>query len=173
MKRIYLALGVYSVLFLLVIGGLGLYVHSGGASDGVRGWHLTGGLVTAIFICFVHSTVFIHLLGTGLGVKRAIEEHALDEDAKGELYRIKMRAFPPCFASMVATIATAVLGGAALSGHPTAHLVLAIVALAANVLTLPIAVRALADNETLIARVEAALAKKVAAVAAAGVKPPV
>src|ERR1700691_1921001 len=126
MKRIYLALGVYSIVFFLVVAALGLWLHQGGGAR-FKDWHVVAGLFTAIFICFVHSLIFIHLLGTGLGIKRAIDEHKLGEGPKQDLYRFKMRAFPPAFASMLATIATAVLGGAALTGSsPTAHLVLAI-----------------------------------------------
>ncbi|MBI3723629.1 hypothetical protein HY251_06705 [bacterium] len=154
MKRIYLALAVYSTVFFLVAAGLGLELHAG-AGDTVRDWHVRGGLFAAMFLVFVHSTVFIHLLGTGLGAKRAIEEHGLPEDAKADLYRFKMRAFPPCMASMLAVIATAVLGGAALSGHATAHLVSACVALAINLAAFPIAVRQLGENEALLRRLEA------------------
>src|SRR5579871_5687845 len=125
MKRIYLALCVYGTAFFLGAAYLGWRFHSGAPGD-ARDWHIRAGLFAAMFLVFVHSLVFIHLLGTGLGAKRAIEEHGLPEDAKADLYRFKMRAFPPAMASMLAVIATAVLGGAALTGGSgTAHLVLA------------------------------------------------
>src|SRR5947209_1742251 len=125
MKRIYLALGIYSTIFFVAVAVLGVRLHD--TQDPTwRDWHVRGGLFVAIFICFVHSTVFIHLLGTGLGMKRAMEEHKLPTDARAELYRFKMRAFPPAFASMVATIVTAVLGGLALTAHePVPHVVAA------------------------------------------------
>ena len=158
MKRIYLALGVYSTIFFLGAMFLGLELHWTGG-EAWKSWHLRVGLFVAIFVCFVHSLVFIHLLGTGLGVKRAIEEHKLDESTKSLLHRFKMRAFPPAFGSMVATIATAVLGGATLTGSsPTAHLVLAVIALVANVVTFPWVVKQLGENERVLRAVEQQLA---------------
>jgi FtsH-binding integral membrane protein len=155
MRRIYLALGIYSMIFFAIAAGLGLQLHSTQAETW-KEWHIRAGLFVAIFICFVHSLVFIHLLGTGLGIKRAIEEHHLPEDAKAELYRFKMRSFPPAFGSMVATIVTAILGGAALQpgGSPTLHLAFAGVALVANLLTFPVVVRQLGLNEAVLRRCE-------------------
>jgi len=164
MKRIYLALAVYSTLFFVGTIALGLALHATG-SETWKFWHLRVGLFVAIFICFVHSLIFIHLLGTGLGIKRAIDEHKLGEGPKQDLYRFKMRAFPPAMASMLATIATAVLGGAALTGSSaTPHLVLAIVALVANVLTFPWVVKQLGENERVLREVEKELAASVDAV---------
>jgi hypothetical protein len=164
-KRIYLALAIYSTVFFLAAAYMGLRLHET-QLDSWKWWHLRAGLFVAIFICFVHSLVFIHLLGTGLGIKRAIDEHKLPEGAKADIYRFKMRAFPPAFASMVATIVTAVLGGAALTGgSPTAHLVLSIVALVVNLVTFPWVVRQLASNEATLREVEKALAAKTQEVA--------
>jgi hypothetical protein len=166
MKRIYLALGVYSMVFFLAAAFLGWKLHET-QDPGWKSWHLQGGLFVAIFVCFVHSLIFIHLLGTGLGMKRAIDENGLPDDAKADLYRFKMRAFPPAFASMAATIATAVAGGVALNGGGvTGHAVLAAVALAANLATFPIVVRQLGENEVVLRRVEALLAARTSEVAA-------
>ncbi len=160
MKRIYLALAVYSTLFFVAAAYMGLKLHETQDADW-KWWHLRAGLFVAIFICFVHSLIFIHLLGTGLGMKRAIEEHKLREETKADLYRFKMRSFPPAFASMVCTIATAVLGGAALTGgSPTAHLVLSVIALLVNLATFPWVVKQLAANEVVLREVEKELAVK-------------
>jgi hypothetical protein len=159
MKRIYLALAIYSTLFFVGAGFLGLKLHET-QGETWKYWHLRAGLFVAIFVCFVHSLIFIHLLGTGLGIKRAIEEHKLDEAPKRDLHRFKMRAFPPAFASMVATIVTAVLGGATLTGSsPTAHLVLAVIALVANVVTFPWVVKQLGENERVLRSVEQQLVR--------------
>ncbi|MEZ0227577.1 MAG: hypothetical protein ACAI25_03075 [Planctomycetota bacterium] len=160
MKRIYLALAVYSTIFFVGAALLGLKLHET-QDPSWKWWHLRVGLFVAIFVCFVHSLVFIHLLGTGLGIKRAIEEHKLREEAKADIYRFKMRSFPPAFASMVCTIVTAVLGGSALTGgSPTAHLVLSVVALAVNLATFPWVVKQLAANEVVLRQVESELAVK-------------
>jgi cytochrome bd-type quinol oxidase subunit 2 len=165
MKRIYLALAIYSTIFFVGASILGLELHSTQA-ESWKYWHLRAGLFVAIFVCFVHSLIFIHLLGTGLGIKRAIDEHKLREESKADLYKFKMRAFPPAFASMVATIATAVLGGNALTGgSATAHLVLAAIALVVNVLTFPYVVKQLGENERVLRDVEKELATKTAEVA--------
>jgi hypothetical protein len=165
LKRIYLALAVYSTIFFLGAAYMGLRLHETQAEPW-KYWHLRAGLFVAIFVCFVHSLVFIHLLGTGLGIKRAIDEHKLPEGAKADIYRFKMRSFPPAFASMVATIVTAVLGGAALTGgSPIPHLVLAIVALVVNLLTFPWVVKQLGANEKVLREVEQALVAKTQEVA--------
>ena len=165
LKRIYLALAIYSTIFFVGAAFLGLKLHET-QGDAWKYWHLRVGLFVAIFVCFVHSLVFIHLLGTGLGIKRAIDEHKLPEGAKADLYTFKMRAFPPAFASMVCTIATAVLGGATLTGaSPTGHLVLAGVALVVNLLTFPYVVKQLAANERVLREVERELAIRTGEVA--------
>jgi hypothetical protein len=166
MKRIYLALGIYSALFLLGTAYMGWKLHES-QDPGWKSWHLQAGVFTAIFLCFVHSLVFIHLLGTGLGIKRAIDEHGLDEARKRDLHRFKMRAFPPAMGTAIASIATAVLGGAALNGGSAhAHLALATVALVAHVFTVPVVVRQLGENETLLRSIEAQVAVKAATAAA-------
>jgi hypothetical protein len=160
MKRIYSALAVYSVLFFAGAGYLGWRLHETQAEPW-KSYHLQAGVFAAIWICFVHSLIFIHLLGTGLGIKRAIDEHGLDEAKKRDLHRFKMRAFPPAMASMVATIATAVLGGAAIGGG-SVHLHLAFVgiALVVNLLTFPIVIPQLAQNERLLRAIESEVAAK-------------
>lgn len=162
MRRIYLALGVYAVLFMAAEGGLGWALARGLVAPSWRRAHVIAGLFVAIFICLVHSFVFIHLLGTGLGVKRAIDEHGLDPAPKKALYAFKMRAFPPAFLCMAAAILTAVTGGAALAGSAgtTAHLVLAAASLVANAVTFPVVACALGENEALLRQVEAALAAR-------------
>jgi len=162
MKRIYLALGIYSTVFLLVAGFLGLRLHA--TPDAAwKSWHLQFGLFTAMFLCMVHSLIFVHLLGTGLGIKRAIDEHGLDEAAKRDLYRFKMKSFPPCMGTMVCAIATAVLGGATLNGaSPDAHLALATITLLAHVVTVPLVVRQLGENELLLRKIERDVAARAA-----------
>ena len=157
MRRIYLALGVYVALFTAAEGGLGYGLVRGLVPGTWRQFHLIAGIFLAIFICLVHSLVFIHLLGTGLGVKKAIEQLNLDPAPKADLYRFKMRAFPPAFFCMVLAIITAVLGGAALSrsSGSTPHLWFALALLLANVVTFPVVAAALGDNEVVLRRVEA------------------
>ncbi|HZU97104.1 MAG TPA: hypothetical protein VFF73_10445 [Planctomycetota bacterium] len=156
MKRIYLALGIYTTIFLIGTLVLGLRLHET-QDAGWRLWHIRAGLFVAIFVCFVHSLIFIHLLGTGLGIKRAIEEHGLPEGPRSDIHRFKMRAFPPAFGCMVLTIATAV-AGEWVGGTP--HLVLAIATLVANAITVPWVVKQLGENERVMRAVEAQLAAR-------------
>lgn len=160
MKRIYAALAVYATAFFLAAAYVGWRLHE--TQDPTwKVWHVRVGLFAAIFVCFVHSVVFIGLLGAGLGIKRAIDEHGLREETKGELYRIKMRAFPPSMLCALATIVTAVLGGAALTGSgPLAHSAAAGAALVLNLVTFPIVVRQLGENERVLRATEAEIEAK-------------
>jgi len=161
-RRIYLALGVYVGVFLLGEAWLGRALRTGALDPSWRRLHLIAGVGLAIFVCLVQSLVFIHLLGTGLGVKRAIDEHGLDGTPRSDLHRFKMRAFPPAFLCIVAAIATAVTGGAALAGAATSvpHLALAGLSVVLNAVTFPVVARALGENEVLMRRVEATIAAK-------------
>lgn len=166
MRRIYIALGVYVVLFIIVEAALGWSVTAGKLHpEPWRRFHVIAGIFTSIFICLVHSLIFIHLLGTGLGIKKAIDELHLDEAPKAELRRYKMLCFPPAFLCMAIAISTAVTGGAVLARamDPTPHLALGAVLLVANVITFPFVARALGENERLLREVEAAAAAKGAA----------
>lgn len=172
MKRIYLALSIWAALFFVVAGVLGWKLARGAVEW--KQYHVLAGLFTSIFVCLVHSLVFIHLLGTGLGVKRAIEEHQLPEGPRALLFRYKMRSFPPCFGVMVATITTAVLGGMALAHRTPApeHRTFVVVAFLAHCVTAPWVFRQLGANERTLRDVERQLEAKTRAVVAGTAAPP-
>jgi hypothetical protein len=161
-RRIYIALGVYVALFIALESALGWAVVNGKIDPSWQRFHVIAGIFTGIFVCLVHSLIFIHLLGTGLGIKKAIDQLGLDEAPKAELRRFKMLCFPPAFLCMAIAIATAVTGGAVLARalDPGLHLALGGVLLVANVITFPFVARALGENERVLRAVEAAAAAK-------------
>lgn len=166
MKNIFAGLSLWAVLFLLGTMGVGFSVAG---TNEMLGWHIKAGLFTAVFLVLLHCLVFIHLLGTGLGVKRAVFEHKLPEgDIIRQLWKLKMRAFPPAFSCMVLVIALSVLGGAVQNNNISveAHRYFAIFVLLANLVTIPIEVRVLGDNLELMQTVDDEINARLDAVAA-------
>lgn len=156
MRNIFLGMSVWGFLFLIGSGVLGwLSAHSDAS---YREWHLDWGLLTAGYHILLHSIIFVHMLGTGLGVKRAVAEHRLPEEPIfGKLRVYKMKVFPPAFACMVITIMTAVAGGAVLTEALSSpvHRYLGIGLLVANLVTVPIELRIIDKKARLMDEVEA------------------
>lgn len=169
MKNIFAGLGLWGVVFIIGSIIFGLSVPNHGEQTGL---HIQTGLFTACFVVMLHCLVFIHLLGTGLGVKRAVFEHRLPEEKYVQaLWKLKMRAFPPAFLCMVLMIMTAVMGGAAQTGNvsPMVHRVAAFVVLLANFITIPIEIRVISENHELMYEVEHLIATQNATPATEGV----
>jgi len=168
MKRIFLGLAMWAFIFMFSTVGLGFSLRAG--DPGLRQWHLLAGLFTALFLVLLHCTIFVHLLGTGLGVKKAIFEHGMEEaEPTAKLRQYKMRAYPIAFFCMVVAIATAVMGGATLTGAaPTSfHRWLAIGLIVSNIITVPLEVMVLGENADLINAIDAEVARRVASADAA------
>jgi hypothetical protein len=106
MNLIFLGLVIWNVLFLVGTVLSGMY--------GWKTWHFSLGVLTGIFTCFTHSLVFIQLIGSGKGVKEAVDAYQLDPDGKlGYIERtkkFKSRAFPHAMFVPMLTIAVAWLG---------------------------------------------------------------
>lgn len=157
MKHLFAGLSLWALLFLLATIGVGFAVTG---TNNMLAWHIKTGLFTAVFLVMLHCLVFIHLLGTGLGVKRAVFEHKLPEgEIIRQLWKLKMRAFPPAFSCMVLVIAVSVLGGAVQNNAMAVetHRYLAIFVLLAHLVTIPIEVHVLGDNLTLMQAVDEAI----------------
>jgi hypothetical protein len=155
MKRIYAGMAMWAMIFLIGTMVLGLMIHKPGS---VRmGWHIQVALGTAVGIILIHSVIFVHLLGTGLGVKRAVFEHKIpDEPIVQALWKMKMTAYPPAFFCMAVTIMVAVGGGAVQTGglDPIIHRYMSIALLVVNLITIPIEIKVINQNTDLIRQVE-------------------
>lgn len=154
MNRIFAGLSMWAMLFLLATIVLGFMVKGGEETW----WHIQIALGTAVGITLLHSIVFVHLLGTGLGVKRATFEHKIpDEPIVQALWKLKMRAYPPAFFCMALTIMVSVGGGAVQQAKldPVVHQVMAFALLVANLITIPIEFKVINENTVLMREVEA------------------
>jgi hypothetical protein len=106
MNVIFLGLVIWNVLLFVatIISGMNHWYL----------WHWSLGSITGIFTCFTHSLVFIQLIGSGKGIKEAVEGYSLPDDPKtGYLQRakkFKSIAFPYAMFVPMLTIAVTWLG---------------------------------------------------------------
>jgi hypothetical protein len=106
-----------NVIFLgLVIWNILMFVATiVTAMLGMRVWHWSLGVLTGIFTCFTHSLIFIQLIGSGKGVKEAVEAYSLPSEPKtgylDQAKRFKSIAFPYAMYVPMITIITVWLGG--------------------------------------------------------------
>lgn len=108
MNVIFLGLVIWNVLLLAVT------VATGMAGKPWRVWHFSFGVFTGVFICFTHSLVFIQLIGTGKGIKEAVESYGLTDDPETGYVRrtkkFKGRAFSHAMFVPLLTLAAVWLG---------------------------------------------------------------
>ncbi len=128
----------------------------GDGSPGSVGRHAILGILTTIFVSFVHSILMSWMLGLGKSQKTAILEFALDPELMREMRRIKSRGFPMATFAPLALIAAGLIGGGVQAGSisPLWHQVAVAVAALMNLLAFPGQVRVVRDNERLMRRVE-------------------
>ena len=160
MKRIFAGMALWAIIFLIGTIVLGFKIH--GVQERM-GWHIQVALGTGFGIILLHSVLFVHLLGTGLGVKRAVFEHRIpDEQIVQALWQLKMRAYPPAFFCMALTIMVAVGGGAAQAGglSPMIHRLMAFALVVANLITIPVELRVIVENTALVRDVEGQIERK-------------
>ena len=106
MNVIFLGLVIWNILFLTATVATGMM--------GMKNWHFGLGVFTGVLTCFTHSLIFIQLIGSGKGVKEAIEGYSIPDDPRtGFVARtkdFKKRAFPWAMYVPMLTIAAAWLG---------------------------------------------------------------
>lgn len=108
MNVIFLGLVIWNILFLVAT------VLTGIAGKEWHVWHWSLGVITGIFTCFTHSLVFIQLIGSGKGIKEAVDAYSLPDDPETGYVRrtkkFKGRAFPYAMFVPMITIVAAWLG---------------------------------------------------------------
>lgn len=161
MGRIHVGLAAWNLLFLVTAFVLG-FLRGGTVEPRI---HLLSGLFAAIFCCLVHAIVFAHFIGSGKWIKKGVLAAGLP-DAEAVIKRTKRfkgKTFPFALFSMLFAVATAVIGGGAdmKSVSPVAHLVLAILTMAMNVLALYFERSAILENGRIIQRVSDANRERV------------
>jgi hypothetical protein len=110
MTKIFLGL----VFWNIVLFGVTIWM---GVTHRSAGWEHQGvGVLTGIYTCLVHSIVFIHFIGSGKGIKEAVQVHDLADDPQTGYVRrtrkFKARAFPFAFFSCIFILVAVWLGAA-------------------------------------------------------------
>lgn len=106
MNVIFLGLVIWNILLLAAT-----------IVSGMEGWrvaHFSLGVTTGVFTCFTHSLIFIQLIGSGKGIKEAVEAYSIPDDPETGYIRrtkkFKSKAFPYAMFVPMITIAAAWLG---------------------------------------------------------------
>ena len=122
--------------------------------------HVSFGIFFTLITLLAHSMTMFYLIGKGKAVREAVTEG----DLSPELYATVARARKPVFsiatAAMLLTMATAIIGGGVDTGTLPAgiHSLLAVTAIAANVMALRTEVGAMVSSSRVVAEVDARLA---------------
>lgn len=158
MRIIFLGLAIWNTIFFAASLYLGL----------THAWplHFTIGLVTALFTILTHSVVMIHFMGTGKGIKEAVEAHGLPNDPHNgyvqRTKRFKARTSGLATLAPLLIIVTAVLGAA----HDTRQLPLpwhswsAYLAVAFNLYAFVVEYRVICENTALMREINRLIAAK-------------
>jgi hypothetical protein len=121
--------------------------------------HFGMGLLTAIYTCLTHCIVMMHFMGSGRGIKEAVESHGLANDPQTDYVRrtrqFKALTSPAALFSCLFIMTAAVLGAwTHTSPHnPSAfqwHRWLAWVAVAYNLYAFRVEYRAISENTAMI-----------------------
>ena len=155
-----------AALITATVLGLGGLVYSGVlgfvAADSVEiSRHAGFGIFFTLIILLAHSMTMFYLIGKG----KAVREAAADGQLSSDFYVAVARARKPVFSvgtvAMFATMATGIVGAGVDTGSLPAdvHSVLALFAIAANVMALRTEVSAMLESSRIVAEVDALLAE--------------
>ena len=147
---------------MLGLGGLTFAAVLGfvAASSAEVSRHVSLGIFFTLITLLAHSMTMFYLIGKGKAVREAVTEG----DLSPELYATVARARKPVFSiatvAMLLTMATAIIGGGVDTGTlPVGiHSILAVSAIAANVMALRTEVGAMLSSARVVAEVDALLA---------------
>ena len=135
-----------------------------GVSNG-RAWsaqHQLCGVLATIVCVGVHCVVFTYFIATAKWVQHAVSVKGLDPSLISPTRSFRAAAFPAALLAMAIVFVTAMLGAARDNGLIARgpHHVLAVAAMATNIVVAAIEYRAIARNGRLIDRVLAEVASK-------------
>jgi hypothetical protein len=145
-------LGLAGLIFSAAIGFVA-------ASSAEVSRHVSLGLFFTLITLLAHSMTMFYLIGKGKAVREAVTEG----DLSPELYATVARARKPVFsiatAAMLLTMVTAIIGGGVDTGALPAgiHSMLAVAAIAANVMALRTEVGAMLSSSRVVAEIDALL----------------
>ena len=167
---IYLVFWGVSMALIVAVGAMPLWLHVDPRI------HWLGGLAAACVNCLLHTSVMIHLVGTGRSIKDALPHVvAPKRDYLAAQTAIKTRSYPLATICCLLACATAILGGATrlvgLRGH--VHGWSAAALLLGNAVAAALQYGLLVRNGALVGELEAELEAVVQGMEAKGALPDV
>ena len=146
---------------LVGIAGLGYCTAVGFAAassvDILR--HTTLGIFFTLLTLLTHSMSMFYLIGKGKAVREAVEQGGLAGDHYAAIAHARRPVFSTGTVAMALTMVTVIIGGGVDTGiiPPVAHAVLALSAIAANLIALRVEVIAFVVSGKIVAEVDRAL----------------
>ena len=121
--------------------------------------HASLGIFFTLMTLLAYSMTMFYLIGKGKAVREAAEEANLSRDFYIAIARARKPVFSIDTLAMLLTMATAIFGGGVDAGSvPTwVHLLLALSAIAVNVMALRTGIRAMLFSSRIVAEVDALL----------------
>lgn len=158
MRIIFLGLAIWNTIFLITSLVLG-ETHA---------WplHFTVALITALFTILTHSVVMIHFMGTGKGIKEAVEAYSLPNDPETgyvrRTKRFKARTSGLATLAPLLIIVTTWLGAAYHTGRINIlwHAVLAYFSVVFNLYAFWVEYKVIAENTAMMREVNRLIAEK-------------
>jgi hypothetical protein len=126
--------------------------------------HMLAGLLAAFTNVLLHTAVMMHLVGTGRSIKLAAPHVRSGRDYVAEQLPLRNRSYPLATLCCLASVATAILGGARNFGAVGGgvHQALAFATIALNAAALPWDLALLRRNGQIVLALEAELEEVVA-----------
>ncbi len=151
MGRALLIIGWMSTIGFVGTGILGFRM----TPEEALGLHLLLGLAACLLLLFSHCWIMFYLIGTGKAIKTAVAEYGLGGDAVQLTKDFKNRSYPWMMLAMGLAMAAFIVGaGVHTRVIPLlVHQALYFLAIAAQLRTLWIEHRVLADNQRLMAEI--------------------
>ena len=147
---------------MLGLGGLIFSAAVGfvAASSAEVSRHVSSGIFFTLITFLAHSMTMFYLIGKGKAVREAVTEGHLSPELYATVARARKPVFSIATVAMLLTMTTAIIGGGVDTGVLPAgiHSILAVSAIAANVMALRTEVGALVSSSRVVAEVDALLA---------------
>ena len=147
---------------MLGLGGLIFSAAVGfvAASSAEVSRHVSSGIFFTLITLLAHSMTMFYLIGKGKAVREAVTEGHLSPELYATVARARKPVFSIATVAMLLTMTTAIIGGGVDTGVLPAgiHSILAVSAIAANVMALRTEVGAMVSSSRVVAEVDALLA---------------
>ena len=160
MPIIFLGLVFWNAVLFAITIWLGLTHHS------AHWQHQAAGVLTALYACLVHCIVMMHFMGSGKGIKEAVQTHNLPNDPQTgytrRSRRLHGRASAMATFSALLIMITAWLGGAKDVGmlKGGAHAWFACFAIAFNFYGFWVEYKAITANTAMIREINARIGER-------------